>query len=139
MLVFASFTYGHTPSRAPEQFAGCYEVTSLSWDPPDNKIKLIPNRFELLNTPVRNNEFKIHSLRAGPYESQFEKRWSWSPKGKNKLKISWSTGLGGFYGTLHKSSNGDLAGTLKEWCDSRCGWKKETGDFHIRRTACPPN
>jgi len=46
-LLWTASAHAHHPSASVTQLAGCYEVTSLSWNPPSNRIKLIPPRFEL--------------------------------------------------------------------------------------------
>jgi len=128
-LALIPFAHGQAPTQSVGTFAGCYEVTSLSWMPQDGTIKLIPQRFELLTT------FRMHSL-PRHLEPSFENSWTWSPNGKNNLKIFFNNGLGGFKGKLVASGNGEFVGKLKEWCDSRCGFKKRTGNLHIRSTAC---
>src|SRR4051794_30782607 len=50
--------------------------------------------------------------------------------------LSWGTGLGGFRGTLKQSRTGDFAGKVKEWCDSRCGWKRRVATIRIQKTPC---
>lgn len=138
VLLVAAFANAQSSGHASPQFAGCYEVTSLTWSPPDETIKLIPKQFELLSTSRGAGAFDMHSL-PKKAEPAFENSWAWRPKSDDKLWISFSTGLGGFKGTLKKSRNGELAGKLKEWCDSRCGWHKRTGTLHIRPAACGPN
>jgi hypothetical protein len=92
---------------------------------------------ELLNTS-QGNGFAMRSF--GPQtKDRWENLWAWKPQGTDKVKVIWSGGLGGFRGTLKKSKNGDLAGKIKEWCDSRCGWKKRTGQLHLKRISCSPD
>ena len=106
-------------------FDGCYEVTSLSWSPPDDRIKLVPPRLELTS----NND--IHPLPYNPGDV----RWgSWKAK-DNKLKMNFGL-LGGFRGTLKRSASGEFAGKLKEYCDYRCEWKTRVGSIRIRKVAC---
>jgi hypothetical protein len=56
-----------------------------------------------------------------------ENLWDWGPKGKDKLEIDWSTGLGGYRGTLERSGSGELVGKMKEYCDYCCACKRRTG------------
>jgi hypothetical protein len=120
--------HGQQPRSTALRFDGCYEVTSLSWNPPDESIKLIPPRFEL--TPDNH-------VRPLPWKTG-ETAWgSWTASG-NKLKISFGF-LGGFRGTLKPSSAGRLNGKLKEWCDSRCEWHKRVGIIRIRKIDCREN
>jgi hypothetical protein len=139
-LVFltAAFASVQAGDHSVPQFAGCYEIVSLTWSPPDNTIKLIPKQFELLSTARGPGVFDMHSLPRKP-EPSFENLWAWTPKGHDKVWISFSTGFGGFDGTLKKSGDGQLAGKLKEWCDYRCGWHKRTGTLHVRSATCAPN
>jgi hypothetical protein len=123
-------------SQSPDNFAGCYQVTSLVWSPRNAEIGLIPQQLELMNTPVlrSGNYFRMRSV--GTESHDIERLWAWWPKGKSKAELSWSGGLGGIKGTLKQSKNGGLTGTIKEWCDSRCGWKKASGHIHLQRTPC---
>ena len=128
--------YGQNGPSSDVPFAGCYEVVSLAWSPPDETIKFIPKRFQLFYEtaqPART----ILSVRAVPFSlsDPFDKLWTWKPKG-NELWISWGTGFGGFRGTLKPSSGGELVGKLKEWCDARCGWKKRVGKIRVRKIDC---
>jgi len=106
-------------------FGGCYEVTSLSWYPPDDSIRLVPPRFELTSD---------NHVRPLPSKGSEIPWGSWMHKGR-KLKVSFGL-LGGFRGTLKPSKSGELVGKLKEWCDSRCEWKKRVAQIRIRRTDC---
>ena len=74
--------YGQTGSSSDVPFAGCYEVVSLAWSPPDETIKFIPKRFQLLyetGQPART----ILSVRAVPFtlSDPLEKFWTWKLKG----------------------------------------------------------
>jgi hypothetical protein len=129
MLMFVGLACGQVSSQDSRLFTGCYEVSSLSWNPLDDKIRLIPKRFELLDN------LDIRDSARGPREINFS---SWRPRGKSKIVVSWGTGFGGFRGTLKKSSNGDFVGKLRESCDFRCEWKKRTGTIHIHKISCEP-
>jgi hypothetical protein len=127
--------YGQGQTSTHAQFAGCYEVVSLVWNPPDDTIKLIPKRFHLLSEPEEPSR-SIFGVRSVPASGDtLEKLWSWKPLG-SRLWISCGTGFGGFCGTLKLSSTGESVGKLKEWCDSRCGWKKRVGTIRIRKIDC---
>lgn len=108
------------------RFEGCYEVTSLSWHPADERINLIPARFEL-----------THDNRIQPLPSKTEdlQQGSWEPDGSN-LRISFGAGWGGFRGSLKPSVADQFSGRLKEWCDSRCEWQKRVGYIRIRKIEC---
>jgi hypothetical protein len=122
------------PSFQP-RFAGCYEVASLVWNPPDKTIRLIPTEFQLLNETWERNR-AVYKMRSVPPSSNpVENLWAWEPKG-DRVWVSWSTGLGGFKGTLRASRSGELLGKLKEWCDFRCEWKKRTGAIRLRKIDC---
>src|SRR5947209_16459419 len=124
VFVMAAFARAQAPGHPAAQFAGCYEMTSLTWSPPADDIKLIPKRVELLSEPRGNDFFRMRSI--GVTSNGRENFWCWSPKDTDKVQVGWGGGLGGFRGMLKRSKNGELAGKIKEWCDSRCGWKKRT-------------
>jgi hypothetical protein len=140
-LTLVGFACGQTPIQGADLFAGCYEVRSLSWSPqPEETIALIPKQFQLLRAPTPSSKFfGMRSMGAGAGRNPLENGWAWRPRGGDGLEIIWSTGFGGFRGTLKKSAGDDLAGRVKEWCDSRCGWKKETGSIRVHRIVCDPN
>jgi hypothetical protein len=139
LLVLALSNLLHGQMENAARFAGCYQVTSLSWSPPDERIRSIPQQFELLmaRTPGGTN-FGIRSLNAGadPNANPWEGSWSWQPKGKDKLGIVWGGGFGDFRGTLKRSDEGELVGKLNEYCDYRCEWKRRTGSLHLKKIAC---
>ena len=119
------------------KFQGCYEVKSLTWMPPDDSIKFIPKQFELTDKPWASskNVFRITSLDSNT--DWFTQRlWTWTAN-NDSIRLSFSTGFGGFEGTLHRRRSGELAGKLKEFCDSRCGWDKRVGKIRIDQIACP--
>jgi hypothetical protein len=136
VLTICLSSYAQDP---PFKFAGCYEVASIVWSPPDADIPFIPKRVELQNTPFAPGDPYSHMRSMGKPTSSIERMWSWRPKSRNRIEISWSAGLGGTRGTLKRSKNGDLAGTIKEWCDGRCGWKTASADILLRPIACVPN
>jgi hypothetical protein len=109
---------------------------SLTWSPPHETIRLIPNRFQLLYETAQPGP-GIFSIRPAPSSRSnlIVNPWAWEPKG-NQIWISFSTGLGGFRGTLKPSNAGELVGKLKEWCDYRCEWKKRVGKIRVRKIDC---
>jgi hypothetical protein len=140
VFMFVAVGHGQSSSQAPQEFAGCYEVTFLKWSPPDHSVTLIPKQFELLNESCGGTScFRMHSRGTEEAQRHYENLWSWNPKGNSRVKLSLSTGLGGYRGTLKRAGNSDLAGKIKEWCDSRCGWKKRTGTLRIHRIVCRPS
>ncbi|HTT20634.1 MAG TPA: hypothetical protein VMG82_16915 [Candidatus Sulfotelmatobacter sp.] len=138
LLVLGGAAYCQSSNQTTHQLAGCYEVSSLAWEPPNEAIKVIPQRLELqLQNDPKWKTFAIRSLVPGEGDDfKPETFWSWKPKGANKIGISFGTGLGGFRGVLRKSKDGDLIGKLKEWCDSRCGYKKRIGMIQLRKIRC---
>ncbi len=129
--------HGQNGKQVP--FSGCYEVQTLTWSPPDDRIRLIPSRFELSvdRTQPGHDIFVIHNIPASPdnsTDSIVERSRFWIPK-RNEVLLSFGN-MGGFRGTL-KPTNGDFVGKLKEWCDSRCEWKKRVGTIRVRKIDCP--
>ena len=125
-------------NRNVDLFAGCYEVTDLSWTPPDQYIKVIPKHLELLNIPVvYRNWFAMRNLEAE--QNLVEKLSSWKPESQERVTVIWGTGFGGFRGTLRKAGDHTLSGKIKEWCDSRCNWTKRTGTIQLNRISCKGN
>lgn len=141
VLVFAFSMVSHAQIADNDaKLAGCYETTSLIWNPtPDQEITSIPRKFQLTDKvydPRRSRMLRIHD--SGPTPSPWESIWSWVARSdEQSLRISLSHGLGGFKGTLHRSKDGSLRGRLKEYCDGRCEWKRETAVILARKVACP--
>ena len=133
-LLWTALAHAQRPSASVKQFAGCYEVTSLSWNPPDNRIKLIPPRFEL-SMQIFDDAYHVQPAPRNAPATAYMRLFSWKPAG-HAVKISFNGGLGGWRGKLRQSRSGELAGNLKEWCDYRCGWKKRTGSIHLKRISC---
>jgi hypothetical protein len=119
-------------------FAGCYEVTSLSWTPGDDTITLIPKRFLLsAERHVAGGKFfRMRTLDPDAWHP-IDTLWAWRPQG-NQVEVSWSTGFGSFSGKLKPSGSGELVGKLKERCDYRCDFKKRTGKMRVQRIGCNP-
>ena len=133
LLVLCSVAAGaQSNQHSPKPFAGCYEIDSLAWNPPDAKNGFIPKKFEL-SIESSGNQFAMHGL---PSDDPFrDKLSSWKPKTESKIWVNWSSGYGGFSGTLRKTGN-ELNGKLKESCDFRCEWKKRTGTLQAHRIDC---
>jgi len=136
MILPAALVHAQGAPDSSPRFAGCYQVTSLTWTPDGSDIHLIPKEFELSNDSRGNGTFHLKSL--GGETTRSEYFWWWEATGANKVRVAWGTGLGGIRGTLKRSSNGDLHGKIKEWCDSRCGWKRRTGQIRVQPIACTP-
>ena len=118
-------------------FSGCYRVVSQAWHPSNEDIKwMIPDRFQLRSEPAFGPGSELFAVRGVPASGNLtEGYWVWRPHG-SKLWISLGTGLGGIRGTLKQSRTGEFVGKLKEWCDSRCGWKKRVGTIRIQQIDC---
>ena len=142
LAICAGLSLSQDAGRAQPPLVGCYEVTSLKWTPPaEDPIKSPLERFELSSEPDRSTTgqhgpFRVHSLtRNDPWE----RLWNWRPSadGQN-LRINLSHGLGGFRGAFHVDSNGELVGKVKEYCDHRCDWKRQTAHIRARKIPCAP-
>ena len=129
------------PSEGPDFIAGCYQVTGVSRGLIAEDYSLFPTRFELLIVPRAPGAtyFNMRSLDAKGDRNSWEASWSWRPEGKNKLEINWGAGLGGFRGTLKRSGSGELAGKMKEYCDSHCSYKRRVGILHVKKISCGPD
>ena len=136
LLLSSALLHPQTPGNS-SRLAGCYQVTSLTWTPDGSDIHLIPKEFELSNDPRGDGMFRMKGLPLVK-NNPIERGWWWKPKGASKVRVDWSSGLGGIHGTLKRSRNGDLHGKIKEWCDSRCGWKRRTGQIRVQPIACTP-
>src|SRR5215467_2204091 len=135
-LCFPIQMYGQSQSSAYVSFAGCYRIVSQTWQPKSEDIKLIPDRFQLQSKSVFEPGRGMFAVRSVPATDNLnENLWIWQPK-RNSFWISWGTGFGGFRGTFKQSSNGEFLGRVREWCDSRCEWKRRTGTLRIQRMAC---
>jgi hypothetical protein len=96
----------------------------------------IPSRFQLRGEAAAGPGRGFFAMRSVPANvNATEKGWVWQPRG-TRLWISWGTGLGGFRGTLKQSQPGEFVGKVKEWCDSRCGWKRQVAKIRIQKTDC---
>lgn len=128
--------HAQTRKLSSVRFAGCYEVVFQKWHPMNEDDSPIPGRFQLLKEPVdeRSNEIlQMGSLAAN--HNMMERLWFWRPE-HDHLFLSWGTGFGGFRGTMKQDRDGEFVGKVKEWCDSRCGWKIRRAEIRIRKTEC---
>ena len=141
VLIFAfSMVSNAQIANNDAKLAGCYETTSLTWNPrPDVEIAFIPRKFQLMDKVYDSRSpriLRVHDL--GPSPNRWEFLWIWTGRSdEQSLRITLSHGLGGFRGTLHRSKDGSLRGRLKEYCDGRCEWKRETALILARKVACP--
>ena len=128
----------HAQTQSPPNvpFAGCYEIVSQTWHPMNEDASPIPGRFQLLKEPLDERSNEILQMRGLPANDHvMERLWFWQAKG-DRLWISLGTGFGGFRGTLKRDRDGEFIGSIKEWCDSHCGWKTRTAKLRIRKTDC---
>lgn len=144
IVVSSALGFSQLSSGGSAGFAGCYEVVSLTWKPPDDSIRSVPQRFRLIGDKDLANGDRAFEVthfenHVRSERNRLEGRWGWwKPRNEKQIHIDFSGGLAGFRGTLKFSKDGDLAGKIREWCDSRCEWKKRTGILRVRRVACPP-
>lgn len=127
----------HSQTLSPSAaYAGCYEIVSQKWHPTNEDASPIPARFQLLSEPMDERSdaiLQMRSLTTNP--DLMEKLWFWQIK-DHGLFLSWGTGLGGFRGMLVQDHENEFVGKVKEWCDSRCGWKRRTATIRIRKSDC---
>jgi hypothetical protein len=117
-------------------FAGCYEVVSQTGHPGNEDASPIPSRFQLRRDQADKRSTDFFQMRSIPTgQNDWERLWLWQPKG-DSVWLSWGRGLGGFRGALKQQRNGEFIGQIKEWCDSRCEWKRRTAKIRIRKIEC---
>ena len=140
LTICAGLSYAQSGVSTGKPLVGCYEVTSLKWTPAgQDQVKSPLEQFELSSEPDRGSvpsegPFRVHTLaRNHPWEAL----WNWRPSADgHSLRISLSYGLGGFRGSFHLTGNEELVGQLKEYCDYRCDWKRQTAHIHARKIPC---
>ena len=127
---------GQTQPPAKVPFAGCYEIVSQTWHPGNEDASPIPSQFQLRSDQADKRStdfFQMRAIPTGHYD--WEKLWLWQPQG-DRVWLSWGRGMGGFRGTLKQQRDGEFVGQIKEWCDSRCEWKRQTANIRIRKIEC---
>jgi hypothetical protein len=136
-ICYSLTAHGQSPPSAKVPFAGCYKVVSQTWHPGnEDEGTPIPNLFQLRNDVVGGASSGIYDMRRVPPNADVsDKQWVWQPKG-DRLWLSWGYGLGGIRGTLKRSASGEFVGKVKEYCDSRCEWKKQVATIKIRQVEC---
>jgi len=129
--------HGQGQPLAQVPFAGCYQIVSQTWQPGNEDVKMIPDRFQLLSESTFEPSRRIFAVRSTPASGNVmaEKLWVWQPRGSS-LWISWGTGLGGVQGSFKRLRTGEFVGKLKEWCDNRCEWKRRVGTIRIQHIGC---
>lgn len=138
-LCWASALIAQSAQTSKLPLAGCYEVRVLQWSPPlEDEPHFPPSRLQLTAIPLEGDQtaFRVQSLPVAPSGSTFEQQWFWVPEGR-RLTLSFGFGLGGMRGAFKASSNADLSGKLKQWCDKRCDFKKTEITMSLRRIDCP--
>jgi len=124
------------------RFAGCYEVKILKWGPPLEDMppttSFPPSVLQLstVSSKPDHDALDLRSVPVNPERALPERLWFWTP-GSSSVRVSFGTGMGGFRGILKASSNAELSGRLKQWCDKRCEWKKTEMRISLRRIDCP--
>jgi len=136
-VCFVLETQGQNQASIKAPFAGCYKIVSQRWHPMNEDAVPIPQRFQLRNDAAdERHDSRFFAMRSFPANSNaWDKLWVWRPRG-SRLWISWGTGLGGFRGSLKQSQPGEFVGKIKEWCDSRCEWKRRVATIRIQKTDC---
>jgi hypothetical protein len=109
--LWTALAHAQRPSASVKQFAGCYEVTSLSWNPPDNRIKLIPPRFEL-SMQIFDDAYHVQPAPRNAPATAYMRLFSWKPAG-HAVKISFNGGLGGWRGSSGNPVAVNWLGTSK--------------------------
>lgn len=133
VLILATSAVGQSGPAPDVRFAGCYEVRSLVWDPPDESITLVPSRFELSTdpSPAGRHSFVIKTVDSGAPRFSL-----WGSNSKKSFWLSFGTGKQAFVGKLKQSDSGDFIGKLKYFCDwiGHCG--HHVGTIGISKIDC---
>src|SRR5215471_9422420 len=113
------------------------KVVSLSSIPPDLPMGVIPHRFELTDRPTifGSHVFQVEAATATSPPAHLHHIWLPS---RNKVKVQFGRGMGGWERTLKLSDTNDLAGNLKPFCETtRCGRPKQVFTTRAKRVECP--
>jgi hypothetical protein len=128
----------NTSPRLP--LAGCYEVISYRPSPAiEDTYRALLTKFELTNKPYDNtgNPRFFHMRKLDRESNSWEALWNWEPtRDGHAARLNLSLGLGGYRGVLKQYSGGKLIGKIKQYCDSRCQWKRESIHISARRVDC---
>ena len=92
-LMAAALANAQAAGQSSPGFAGCYEVTSLTWSPPGD-VKLIPKNLELLN--VARGDGSFHMRAVGVETNGMDRFWWWEPKGQTKSRPGGEADWGAF-------------------------------------------
>ena|SRR5581483_220747 len=138
-LCWASSLAAQSAPPTDLPLAGCYEVRVLKRTPRmEDETHFPPSRLQLTEIPLDGDKtgFVVQSIPVAPSGSTYQQQWFWVPQ-RGQLRLSLGLGMGGFRGSFGLSTNGDLSGKLKEWCDNRCGFKKTVIAMNLHRIECP--
>ena len=129
--------YGQSVTADNVQYAGCYEVRTLTANPPDYSTRLLPSRFQLSTdrSHLSSLSFVLKPLgeSVDPHSLQL---FSWTPK-QNRLHVAFSNGKWGYYGKLKPAGADEFTGNLKYFCDWRGHCGKHAIGITVHKMACP--
>ena len=136
LLVAVQARQTSVSAPAQSKFAGCYEVVSILSDPPNQPTGGIPQTFELTESPTifGNHIFQINA--ATGISGPAHRHHVWTPL-RNKVKVQFGWGLGGWQGSLRPVRSNELAGKLNPFCDTvRCGGQRQVVTIRAKRVEC---
>lgn len=133
-ILFSVPLLGQTSGELAQHFAGCYQMRIVS--APANDKESLPPRFQLLAQPLSRSVAEF-AIRAFVPEAPQWTLSSWRPRNRQRLEITWSQGLGGYRVKLTEK-DGNLLGSAKFWCDTRCAFKTPKLAVEARRVECEP-
>jgi hypothetical protein len=123
-----------TGTNAPQEWAGCYELSVAPADAAKQLWGKLPRYFELLTKPAygTGTELNVKVLRSNP-----SRYWwlinAWQTKGENSASIIWGTGFVSYDLTLSKSGNA-FAGAVHLFSDD--GSTLPEFNVGVRQIAC---
>jgi hypothetical protein len=92
-----------TGTNAPQELAGCYEMSVAPADAAKQLWGKLPRYFELLTKPAYERDRPVRT-----FGSSRSRTWLinvWQTKGENSASITWANGFVGYDLTLSKSGN----------------------------------
>lgn len=132
MLICSTASLPQSVKEEAASYAGCYQVVSLTWSPPDPNAKYLEQHL-IFNDELADDGW----LTIGTTDRKLRpnERWYWKVTGKNKIKVIFGWGLGGYEGSLSRKDISRLVGKIKNYCDFKCS-STEVGTIELQKMDC---